>query len=260
MSKSWNWCQWIRRGIEWLLARSLGSVRPKPGWLFLEFCISVVELEYDTPPDILRLLNSSSFRKLIQGWEREVLKLVLEGWEWLARAVTRPNALRPERRGLVARLVELIPEHQVPDEAIAQWRGLELFEVARGKSWRFWEEFRRFPCAVCGRPGRWRQVLPAEALPLKMAWRLRRPENHVPLCDACRRSYQGGRRVAIAARIWGARFEALQRLIQDPGCSWDRRRYPLWPAAFGGNDWREGSGRFLDGTVIHPPMRIKSNP
>ena len=40
-----------------------------------------------------------------------------------------------------------------PDEAVAHWWGLAMFEQGRGLSWTRWEEFRGFPCAVCVCPG-----------------------------------------------------------------------------------------------------------
>ena len=62
----------------------------------------------------------------------------------------------------------------------------------------------------------------------------------------------------LAAILWQKRFAALQRwhLAATQGhlpAKWDRLEYPLWPAAYGGHTWEDGSGN-LEYAAPRPPL------
>lgn len=107
-------------------------------------------------------------------------------------------------------------------------------------------------CLRCGKNASWRPVVVASSdLAPEVAWRLKRPENHIPFCKDCTRTAQlakrRGLRIDLAWGLWAGRFEALWRWFraaQDGSLppDWDRLEYPLWPKEFGGATWETGSG------------------
>jgi hypothetical protein len=149
----------------------------------------------------------------------------------------------------------------IPDGAISLSRQMldvenafqdELFAAAlAGVPWE-----KEFPkaCIRCGKNASWRFVLPSENLPPELAWRLKRPENAVPLCRDCARKLHFAKNEKVRRQLlwglWGPRFEALERwlwAVQGVGVyrlprGWDHETYPLWPREFGGETWETGSG------------------
>ena len=98
--------------------------------------------------------------------------------------------------------------------------------------------------------------------PPESQWRYCRPENTVPLCHKCIGILswleQPELREELAAILWQKRFTALQRwhLAAIQGClpaKWDRLEYPLWPAAYGGQTWEDGSGH-IEYAAPRPPL------
>ena len=83
-------------------------------------------------------------------------------------------------------------------------------------------------------------------------WRYDIPENHVPLCRTCA-AYAWPEdddvRVLWGRAVWGVRFDAWERLhlafARGEFPRWDREVTPLWPPAFGGEDWASGKGVLL---------------
>jgi hypothetical protein len=110
-------------------------------------------------------------------------------------------------------------------------------------------------CLRCGRGGQWRPILDIPAhTPVEVAWRALRPENFVPLCHRCVETiefhHKPELRLALAAGLWGQRFEAFQRwhraLENQNLPEWDKLAYPLWPPEYGGETWETGSGALQD--------------
>jgi len=138
----------------------------------------------------------------------------------------------------------------------------ELFamSVAGGK-WNF-----PATCLRCGRAAPWKMVLSVpDVCPPEMAWRYRRPENHVPLCKNCTSLMQWrehkGLRAWVAELLWGNRFIAFLRwhaaLKKGLLPQWNRLEYPLWPPEFAdGNVWELGGGAY-DTAVPRPPSELK---
>jgi hypothetical protein len=149
----------------------------------------------------------------------------------------------------------------IPDGAISLSRQMldventfqdELFAAAlAGVPWE--KEFSK-ACIRCGKNASWRFVLLSENLPPELAWRLKRPENAVPLCRDCARKLHFAKNEKVRRQLlwglWGPRFEALERwlwAVQGEGVyrlprNWDKAQHPLWPEEFGGRDWGTGCG------------------
>ena len=163
----------------------------------------------------------------------------------------------------------------IPDGAISLSRQMldventfqdELFAAAlAGVPWE--KDFSK-ACIRCGKNASWRFVLPSENLPPELAWRLKRPENAVPLCRDCARKLHFAKKEQVRRQLlwglWGARFEALERwlwAVQGEGVyrlprHWDKAEHPLWPEEFGGNDWASGSGDLMN-CVPREPKEIR---
>ena len=163
----------------------------------------------------------------------------------------------------------------IPDGAISLSRQMldvenafqdELFAAAlAGVPWE--KEFSK-ACIRCGKSASWRFVLPNENLPPELAWRLKRPENAVPLCRDCARKLHFAKNEKVRRQLlwglWGPRFEALERwlwAVQGEGVyrlplNWDKAEHPLWPKEFGGRDWASGSGDLMN-CVPREPKEIR---
>ena len=277
---------WARPGARWTIRLPelspgglsrlwRGGIRADGGLFLVELVLVDLEETLGRPPglrDLLRGLREAypdsspdSIPHLFWGGLRGAIRA-------LSRDGARPLAARLGE--LLRELPETLPEPGWarardaacaaldgldPDEAVAGWRGLALFEWERGGPWTRWEEFRGFPCVVCGSPGGWAGVFSTRArrgVPAAMAWRLRRPEAFIPLCDRCRKRKID--RHALAESVWGPRFAALARWLEAVRAGrlppdWDRRRFPLWPPEYGGRTWEEGSPAFPRGVAIRPP-------
>lgn len=118
-------------------------------------------------------------------------------------------------------------------------------------------------CARCGKACTWRPAIdtPVTCKP-ECTWRYGRPENAVPLCHKCIGILdwleQPELRQELAAILWQKRFAAFQRWhtasIQGSlPAKWDRLEYPLWPAAYGGKTWEDGSGH-IEHANPRPPL------
>jgi hypothetical protein len=163
----------------------------------------------------------------------------------------------------------------IPDGAISLSRQMldventfqdELFAAAlAGVPWE--KEFSK-ACIRCGKNASWRFVLASENLPPELAWRLKRPENAVPLCRDCARKLHFAKNEKLRHQLlwglWGPRFEALERwlwAVQGEGVyrlprNWDKAQHPLWPEEFGGKDWASGSGDLMN-CVPREPNEIR---
>ena len=154
---------------------------------------------------------------------------------------------------------------------------LELFAAAiAGESWRSEEmegDAGRQMCIRCGKKASWLPVLNTpKKMPAELTWRMGRPENHIPMCGACRQKLfqedgdgKGGRsrKVDLAWSLWGNRFEAYwdwYRAYENNGLpeDWDVIEYPLWPKEYGGNTWETGSGHIRDCAPRGPRGIIRS--
>lgn len=118
-----------------------------------------------------------------------------------------------------------------------------------------WQHELSNKCIRCQAGGSWRYVLPIpKGMPVEVSWRLERPENAVPLCHDCvnrtRFAKDHNLQRELAAALWGARFDALERWYMAAQNlngyrfpkDWSKEHYPLWPKEFGGRDWATGSG------------------
>jgi uncharacterized membrane protein (UPF0127 family) len=249
------------------------------GPLWLEMVLAELEALQGRPPelrDLLRGLSGLLPRELLDPFwgllARELRAISRDGRRgvWAARLgeLLREAPDPPEgvprwlRRGIAVARAALGGLEGEPDEAVACWRGLEVFERQRGLPWTRWRAFRGFPCAVCGRSGGWLRAFPEEevrGVPAEAAWRLRRPEAFAPLCDRCRKRKIDRR--ARAQAVWGPRFAALARWLEAARsgrlpADWDRRRFPLWPPEYGGRTWEDGSPAFPTGAELRPPNRF----
>ena len=163
----------------------------------------------------------------------------------------------------------------IPDGAISLSRQMldvenafqdELFAAALAGT--PWEKDFSKACIRCGKSASWRFVLPNENLPPELAWRLKRPENAVPLCRDCARKLHFAKNEKVRRQLlwglWGPRFEALERwlwAVQGEGVyrlplNWDKAEHPLWPKEFGGRDWASGSGDLMN-CVPREPKEIR---
>lgn len=263
----------LRRGPE-------GFVRPSPiAALLLEQGLRELEEALGRPPRARDVLRAGPLG-LWDGFWREAVEVLREGVQalaalpadgalaaWMARrypgerrwALRLAELLRdlPEDRGGAA--VRALLQGQDPEEVVAAWRGLGLHAVDR--DWRREPEF-RLPCAGCGRrETRWWPALPrslrAALAGHPGAWRLERPEAHVPLCQTCWRWRLRRDPGPVARRLWGRRFEALARWARAARAGtlpeWDRRAFPLWPPEWGGPTWEAGDPSFPWGTALRPP-------
>ena len=128
-------------------------------------------------------------------------------------------------------------------------------------------------CIRCGRPATWIPVLPAqENMPAELAWRMGRPENHIPVCVNCREMLFRGnghsessrrKKIDLAWYLWGPRFEAFWAWYK--GCAennlpqdWDVFEFPLWPEDFGGKTWETGSGRYCHSAPRGPKGIVRT--
>jgi len=163
----------------------------------------------------------------------------------------------------------------IPDGAISLSRQMldvenafqdELFAAAlAGIPWE--KEFSK-ACIRCGKNASWRFVLPNENLPPELAWRLKRPENAVPLCRDCARKLHFAKNEKVRRQLlwglWGPRFEALESwflAVRGEGVyrlprKWSKADFPLWPEGFGGKDWASGSGDLMN-CVPREPKEIR---
>lgn len=162
----------------------------------------------------------------------------------------------------------------IPDGAISLSRQMlevenafqdELFAAALAGA--PWEKDFSKACIRCGENASWRFVLASENLPPELAWRLKRPENAVPLCRDCTRKLHFAKNEQVRHQLlwslWGPRFEALERwlwAIQGKGAyrlprNWDKAQNPLWPEEFGGDTWAKGSGNLIN-CVPREPKEI----
>jgi hypothetical protein len=123
-------------------------------------------------------------------------------------------------------------------------------------------------CARCGKTCTWRLAIDIPVTcPPESRWRYGRPENTVPLCHKCIGIVgwleQTELRLELVAILWEKRLAAFYRwhraVIQDclPS-NWDRLEYPLWPAAYGGDTWSEGSGH-IEYVAPQPPLEANLN-
>jgi|SaaInlLV_10m_DNA_2_1039722.scaffolds.fasta_scaffold02528_2 hypothetical protein len=127
-----------------------------------------------------------------------------------------------------------------------------------------WEKDFSKACIRCGKNASWRFVIPSENLPPELAWRLRRPENAVPLCRDCARKLHFAKNEEVRRQLlwglWGPRFEALESwfwAVHGEGVyrlprNWDKAEHPLWPEEFGGKDWASGSGDLMNCVPCEP--------
>ena len=163
----------------------------------------------------------------------------------------------------------------IPDGAISLSRQMldvenafqdELFAAAlAGGPWE--KDFSR-TCIRCGKNASWRFVLSSENLPPELAWRLKRPENAVPLCRDCTRKLHFAKNEQVRRQLlwglWGPRFEALESwfwAVRGEGVyrlprNWSKAEHPLWPKEFGGIDWASGSGDLIN-CVPREPKEIR---
>jgi hypothetical protein len=163
----------------------------------------------------------------------------------------------------------------IPDGAISLSRQMldventfqdELFAAAlAGIPWE--KDFSK-ACIRCGKNASWRFVLASENLPPELAWRLKRPENAVPLCRDCARKLHFAKNEQVRRQLlwglWGPRFEALESwlwAVRGEGVyrlprNWSKAEYPLWPKEFGGRDWDSGSGDLMN-CVPREPKEIR---
>ena len=163
----------------------------------------------------------------------------------------------------------------IPDGAISLSRQMldvenafqdELFAAAlAGVPWE--KDFSK-ACIRCGKNSSWRFVLPSENLPPELAWRLKRPENAVPLCRDCTRKLHFAKNEQVRRQLlwglWGPRFEALESwlwAVRGEGVyrlprNWSKADYPLWPKEFGGRDWASGCGDLMN-CVPREPKEIR---
>ncbi|MDR7574501.1 MAG: DUF192 domain-containing protein [Armatimonadota bacterium] len=259
-----------------------GFIRPAPSpaaLLLMESALAEMEAELGRPPGIRDVLRARAMAGILDGfWDElaEILLDIVRGLDRIARGEVRSwlARQRPRHRIRAMRLAELAAERDAARilleaagdgvEAVPAWRGLFLYEDLAGAAWARWPDFRAVPCAACGRARkvRWMRAFPAAALrDHPGAWRLRRPEAHVPLCRTCEK-LDPARRMDIARRIWGARFEALEAWARAavrgdlPG-GWNPRLHPLWPPAYGGRSWEEGDPSFPRGTAIRLPPGLE---
>lgn len=157
-------------------------------------------------------------------------------------------------RQILAAEAQYLEELQAASVAGAPWQGT------------FGEKMES--CVRCGERSSWRFVLNRPpAMPSEMVWRLSRPENAVPICRRCVISTKFDKREDIrydlAWGLWSARFEALHRwylaiqAVQGDWVikGWVKEQYPLWPKDFGGNDWKTGSGSYVD-CIPRPPRGV----
>jgi hypothetical protein len=154
---------------------------------------------------------------------------------------------------------------------------LELFAAAiAGEPWRSEEmegDAGRQKCIRCGKNSLWLPVLSTpKKMPPELTWRMGRPENHIPVCGACRQKLfredgdgKGGRsrKVDLAWSLWGNRFESYwdwYHAYENNGLpeDWDVIEYPLWPKEYGGNTWETGSGHVRDCAPRGPRGIIRS--
>jgi hypothetical protein len=154
---------------------------------------------------------------------------------------------------------------------------LELFAAAiAGEPWRSEEmegDAGRQKCIRCGKNSSWLPVLSTpKNMPPELTWRMCRPENHIPLCGACRQKLFRGdrdgkgcrsRKIDLAWSLWGNRFESYwdwYRAYENNGLpeDWDVIEYPLWPKEYGGNTWETGSGHVRDCAPRGPRGIIRS--
>ncbi|MBT4459960.1 MAG: hypothetical protein HOC56_16990 [Anaerolineae bacterium] len=131
-----------------------------------------------------------------------------------------------------------------------------------------WEKEFSKACIRCGKNSSWRFVLASENLPPELAWRLKRPENAIPLCRNCARKLHFAKNEQVRRQLlwglWGPRFEALERwlwAVQGEGAyrlprNWDKAEHPLWPEEFGGRNWASGSGDLMN-CVPREPKNIR---
>ncbi|MBC8334588.1 MAG: hypothetical protein ISR59_03855 [Anaerolineales bacterium] len=163
----------------------------------------------------------------------------------------------------------------IPDGAVSLSRQMfdvenafqdELFAAAlAGVPWE--KEFSK-ACIRCGKNASWRFVLPSENLSPELAWRLKRPENAVPLCRDCTRKLHFAKNEQVRRQLlwglWGPRFEALESwflAVRGEGVyrlphNWDKAEHPLWPEEFGGKNWASGSGNVMN-CVPREPKEIR---
>lgn len=228
----------------------------------------VVEADPDTELDmaeIRRICNHFPL-SVLDGWGGDPYFLMFacalrDAYAELDSSVDFANASYEERMRIVDAagfLLDAGMNHtslpvRIWKKAVSVWRQVSTFEKVEYLLAAEYEApwlRNHHPCARCSEKGLWRQVIvrtPVEA----DEWRYNRPENYVPLCRRCayelRFSVRIDIRYEIAQIIWGARFEALLRWHRARRAGtlppdWNRVEYPLWPPAFGGETWEEGSG------------------
>jgi hypothetical protein len=191
------------------------------------------------------------------------------------------NHFSPSERGKILASAGFIldcrieAQISIPDGAISLSRQMldvedtfqdELFAAAlAGVPWE--KDFSK-ACIRCGKNASWRFVLASENLPPELAWRLKRPENAVPLCRDCTRKLHFAKNKEVRRQLlwglWGPRFEALESwlwAVQGEGVyrlprNWDKAEYPLWPKEFGGRDWASGSGDLMN-CVPREPKEVR---
>ena len=191
------------------------------------------------------------------------------------------NHFSPWERGKILASAGFILDYRIeaqisiPDGAISLSRQMldvenafqdELFAAAlAGIPWE--KEFSK-ACIRCGKNASWRFVLPNENLPPELAWRLKRPENAVPLCRDCARKLHFAKNEKVRRQLlwglWGPRFEALESwflAVRGEGVyrlprKWSKADFPLWPEGFGGKDWASGSGDLMN-CVPREPKEIR---
>jgi len=122
-------------------------------------------------------------------------------------------------------------------------------------------------CMRCGKPGSWRPILnPTPDAPVEILWRYQRPENAIPICHHCTETLNLLRdeslQLDLVWGLWGPRFEAFwqwHRAMKNKRLpkNWDKYTFPLWPRAYGGEQWKSGSGalKFAEPRPPHPIAR-----
>jgi hypothetical protein len=196
-----------------------------------------------------------------------------------------PGVLRermpPWQRGQIVNAAAYIDEldqgkWNIPDVALDVSRQILAAEAAyldelqaaslAGIPWKKTFGARFESCMRCGDAASWHFVLKTPPnMPVETGWRLTRPENAVPLCRRCTHLTDFEKRedirLDLAWGLWAHRFEALHRWFLAVQYNWLPRRwskieYPLWPLEFGGSDWKDGSGSYIN-CLPHPPRGVK---